>query len=372
MLNQDHLLLSESHIFLSPDFSLVKLCYFPLSDTSFTTSLKRLFDYLLIKVDHKDEQCVRLCYTLHKACYNSNFTISTLYSYISSPEASADISDISLFKPEQKNISDTKSDIKYINKPKEDYNHKKNISPVNKTNQMSDSKKTGISFKDLHQKSILSSFEPALCLKLLALIFIFIILNIINVSLYINGTFNINTCISIFIIILSLCGYNGFHLYKGIGHPVLNKSASDTAQKKKYNTPHPDLSGSDSFTSDSFTSDSFTSDSFTSDSFTSDSFTSDSVISDSPFLTDATVLLSSDDDTDCHRLISSNLGNEEDIKISCYPFTIGKNTSCDYILKNPAISRIHARIGSTDEKNDAPLYIEDLNSTNGTYLNNSL
>ena len=44
---------------------------------------------------------------------------------------------------------------------------------------------------------------------------------------------------------------------------------------------------------------------------------------------------------------------------------IGRNAENDIVVENLAVSKLHARIVKQDEA----YYIEDLNSTNGTYLN---
>lgn len=44
---------------------------------------------------------------------------------------------------------------------------------------------------------------------------------------------------------------------------------------------------------------------------------------------------------------------------------IGRNTENDIVIENLAVSKAHARIVNQDEA----YFIEDLNSTNGTYLN---
>lgn len=54
------------------------------------------------------------------------------------------------------------------------------------------------------------------------------------------------------------------------------------------------------------------------------------------------------------------------VEITHFPFVIGKRKEeSDYSINDNSVSRIHARILKEDEK----IYIEDLNSTNGTYKN---
>lgn len=64
-------------------------------------------------------------------------------------------------------------------------------------------------------------------------------------------------------------------------------------------------------------------------------------------------------------------GNEafSDILIDSFPFTIGKlSDSSTFLIDNPLISRIHARF----YYRDGLYFIEDMNSSNGTYLNKDL
>lgn len=79
-----------------------------------------------------------------------------------------------------------------------------------------------------------------------------------------------------------------------------------------------------------------------------------------------TVLLwNQEEENNIRRLISLDKG--DDILLSYFPFIIGKQEGlCDYIISKTTISRLHIRI---DEAEDGYL-VTDLNSTNGTYVNN--
>lgn len=62
-------------------------------------------------------------------------------------------------------------------------------------------------------------------------------------------------------------------------------------------------------------------------------------------------------------------GVENNLTVSKFPYIVGKNSSlADGILQAQTVSRVHARIMMEQEK----LFIEDHNSTNGTYLNGHL
>ena len=45
--------------------------------------------------------------------------------------------------------------------------------------------------------------------------------------------------------------------------------------------------------------------------------------------------------------------------------TIGRNPGMDFVVDSPLLSRVHCRLFATD----AGLTVEDLQSTNGTYVN---
>ena len=68
------------------------------------------------------------------------------------------------------------------------------------------------------------------------------------------------------------------------------------------------------------------------------------------------------------RLVGTGECRDQQLEIPGFPCTIGKNArEADLILDSPAVSRMHARIYSLNEEG---LYaVEDLNSTNGTFLN---
>lgn len=69
-----------------------------------------------------------------------------------------------------------------------------------------------------------------------------------------------------------------------------------------------------------------------------------------------------------HYLTGLDRPGDMVICLNHFPFTLGKEESCvDYQLNEPTISRTHCRLYETD---DGTLEVEDLNSRNGTFINN--
>ena len=65
-------------------------------------------------------------------------------------------------------------------------------------------------------------------------------------------------------------------------------------------------------------------------------------------------------------LISQDLSRYDTININRMPFVVGKiDTTCDFCIDNPVISRVHARF----EEQTGTIYLTDCDSTNGTYIN---
>lgn len=67
------------------------------------------------------------------------------------------------------------------------------------------------------------------------------------------------------------------------------------------------------------------------------------------------------------HLRSLSKGSDSIISLDKLPYILGKMEECaDIVLKDPSISRLHARLF----EEDGEIYMQDLNSKNGTYINN--
>ena len=66
LLSPDHILLEPDYIYISADYSDIRLCYYPLYSGTLMESIRLFFDYLLKKVNHSDEKCTYLAYSMHR------------------------------------------------------------------------------------------------------------------------------------------------------------------------------------------------------------------------------------------------------------------------------------------------------------------
>lgn len=79
-----------------------------------------------------------------------------------------------------------------------------------------------------------------------------------------------------------------------------------------------------------------------------------------------TVLLKENKEKSLHYLVALSDGGYEDFSITKFPFVIGKGKDwADGVVPHSLISRIHAQL----EELDGEIFLTDLNSTNGTGIN---
>lgn len=76
MLSSERLLLDPEYIFFEK--GKYYFCFYPPDDEDLRDKFHRLTEFLVREVDYKDEEGVRLAYTLHKATMEEHFTIERI------------------------------------------------------------------------------------------------------------------------------------------------------------------------------------------------------------------------------------------------------------------------------------------------------
>lgn len=315
MLDVDKLQLVPEQLFLNSDYSNISLCYLPLKNEDFTTSMKSLFEYLLKHIDHKDEKCVYVTYSIHNHCLKDILTPNILLSFLSSDtiEQTNKISmESTITNPKINHISTTNSDdYATFTRPliaSQPDNYLSN-EPINLSNT-----------RKLPPETIGKICFLATCL---------IVGLVVTSCFYLFDFIDLTIFIILLIILFVTCAITGYNIFIKIEGPINALLSKDNT---KLDIP-------------------------------------------SFYLEDTgdTVLLSTVENNNSHMLIYTGSDMNSQVDLTHYPFTIGKSNDCDLVLSNPIISRLHSRIScNLNDKNITSYFLEDLNSTNGTYINGTL
>lgn len=321
MLDSCYLLLSPEYIFLDSGMQHPYFCYCPICENnktySFTLQLKNLLEYAISKLNYDDKSCVAYVYSLHQKCIEDTLYIDDLLYY--TDESASDITAESSVKEAEN-----------------DYQDNTNTSPVNTfyTNDSFSSSSVSTSTDTIF---INDSSLSYICNLPAGTFFVFLMLAILSVFTIMCGIYFyfIKEALS-FLLSALIC----------ISGPVtLLLFIPSMLRKRVIKKDTPVISSSD--------------------------FAPDNLISHNPanyiMPIGETVLINHGHEMAAPHLIYNGNDFSENISITEFPFTIGKlPDSVNHVIDNSLISRIHARFYLKEEC----YYIEDLNSSNGTYVNN--
>ncbi len=317
LLVHEHVMLSPEYIYLDADSLDIHLCYYPFKCNSFSESIKAFFDYILKNVDHNDEKCVYMAYSMHKYCHDSNFNLNTLYAKLSAihPTSSTNHKD-STYQPSS-NIDLLPHDIPtttpYALQSPNIYEETTNKKDVDNSffKENNDIKQNMMHQLKAHNTGII--FLTAFTILGISISTILYVLEIFPLSFY-----GVLICT-----ILIISCYNIYHICRQKSNSTItsNFSTPTSIDESSYNL--------------------------------------------------GTVLLSGSYEENTHKLIYTGTGEGFDISLTHFPFVIGKTDSCSAKIQNSVISRLHAKINILPtDNNEDDIFLEDLNSTNGTLLNN--
>ena len=86
LLSEDAIVLDPEYIFMNMEQKEVKFLYYPKENQDFISSIRGLAEYILEKVNHQDETAVAIGYRFYKIVQNENFVLDEIRQLIQSKE----------------------------------------------------------------------------------------------------------------------------------------------------------------------------------------------------------------------------------------------------------------------------------------------
>lgn len=352
LLEENDIVLIPEQIFIHNRTNEIKLCYCPGYNKGIMNQIGLLFEYLMNKIEYNDKEAVILIYSLHMKSKNENCKIDELLNIIEEEveknknQENTETINCNIIENNSKinNLKQGKYNSPTINTT-EAKNNKAIQNPVHIVDEEQIEKEIEILYYPLTSYIVVALSFIASSL----LIYIIYRLGLLNqiFSLNIDRT-KAGLLAMLFIIANMTAVYTQFN--KG-------KKLSRMCIKNIYNTQKDDVQKDniEKIQIKNIQKD---------EEYMKDVFTQKAEAV--PLFEEDTVILKDNRDTCIISLIPEDKLNYQVITINEFPYYIGKlkyNTnSC--ILK-PTISKIHAKIS----KEDAIYIIHDLNSTNGTFVN---
>lgn len=305
LLDANNIILKEDCIFSDMRGLSFSFCYYPYYYGSFSVELKELFNNILECIDYEDTKVVKLAYRVAKEVQNENFILSDLMSCFEDTSDELIESDKEVLSEEVFNYED----IEWID-PKD------NISRHRNTKANTDLVETD----NLVEK--LSFFEK---LK--------IYFNNTEFSDVLDDVENGEMLKKVKGVVSADCFLSSENRFNSDNGNSLNLQSAFEGVSINYNTDISNL---------------------------------DLCVGEKP--QDGTTYLAHQE-TKNRRLVGINDSTGQLFEIKKMPFTIGKiENKVDALINSRTVSRIHARIYEESNLND-DFFLEDLNSTNGTFLN---
>ncbi len=347
LLNENDLLLDPEHIYIELNKDRVNVGYLPGYKKDLGGQMVSLIEYLMNRVDYNDKEAVFYIYNLYAVCRNEGFTFNDLLLALSEKKSGP-----SMMIRKEKEIGTSikkdcdQGDVFYPNNddiPKDEYRPSKQI-PVMMEKVLEES--------EIYYYPLKNYIYTGAC-SLGAIMVFLICLKTKILYNTMGNRIDYGKLVALLLILTIIIGYllkiiwdKNNRLTKMISkekyidpreeyYPRPQKKTKSEPIRREYEHPFPKegLESTDK----------------------------------SDIEIESTVLLNADistykcclepEDKDCYELIP----------ITEFPFVIGKvKSNVDYFLDKEVVSRYHVKISKEEED----YYITDLNSTNGTTLNN--
>lgn len=310
LLKEDELIINESLIYIQDKN--VYLTYMPGYKGNIKESLIKIIEYLMNNISYKDKQAVLVIYEIYSEL-KEDFKLSIVREKLN----------------REINVNFDEN-IVYNN---DDYIKKVNKIPVMEEKIVSETEKETFS---------LNQYIYSVVSVLVAIVLIYVIIKLGLVNNKLNNKINFEKLLLLIVVICVVLGYINLKIWNKRNRitKIIEKNEYESYEERNQYEYEPIIYNKQSLMTESI-----------------ESIHNNYDDSETCLLTES----------------SSNYGyyirpynDESKIYISKFPFTIGKlGGQVDFFINNNTVSRYHARI----EIQDSNIYLTDLNSTNGTKIN---
>lgn len=381
----DYLLLGEDfildpkYIYIDKNHEKLFLCYYIGYKEPLIEQFKKLFEYLMDKVNYKDEKAVLLVYGLYKIVRESNITFEQL-----KLELSKNINPSIEYNGQDKGLYDKKLVKQVDNNP--------NIKNDNINNQ-SDKRYTNHSNESMtflnevsEEKEILSYSKKTYIFAGISIFACLIIFVIAFQQRLVHNAFGLKVdTVKLLCLILIITSVEGlilsklFHKDKKVTKYVKEEKSikvedrsMDIANKEngkfveqghRFYKEDQDLNVNDIIDNDTYNK-----------NINTDLINNENTqvlwsnMNEEELDNKTEVLVDLNSSEDTYYLDPCNLLRREKVYINTSPFIVGKHSNgVNYVIDDSSVSRFHAKFIIDSEK----ISIIDLGSTNGTYINGS-
>ncbi|MFP4697754.1 MAG: DUF6382 domain-containing protein [Eubacteriales bacterium] len=353
LLKEDNYIINKDYIFIEPYNWEVFLCYIPevRNPRNLADQMKDLIEYLMDNTSQEEKEAIILIHKLYKITKKGNFTIGDLENIIKENHFQDETPRKSLDLQQAQEVKD----IEEINKVNKTPSENSKSTPLNmpiKKEKVTEEKEVKIFPFTI--KVITGIIQVALCI---------LIYLCISSEVFVNEAtrkLDITKLVAFVVILLVIDGYVLSKLFNEKNKiiklieeereiPIQPEISNQYLNLNKRTLQSVEESNDITINNKEKVQD--------------DNFEGTTLLQEQEEI--ATTLLT-DNEEDLAYLVANKNGVEEEICINNTPFIIGKLSSqVDYVIDNPTISRIHAKI----IQNSNEYYLIDLNSRNGTFIN---
>lgn len=347
LLNAKHLVLEPEYVYVDVETMEVNILFCPEYEKEAKSAIQDLAEFFLNRVNHKDEKAVVLVYQFYKNTREENFSLEKLLTTLLQESTEEDhFADeintyekdnyIPILQPSQESeIDKGKQEIKNQVKRQKQNKTKDRKTRDAKTNNLKDKE----DIANNSDSSRLKKYKEAIMIP------IAIIMLLITMQLYTHNVVNYQQGIIAIGISLMIAAIGVIiTIQKHLSKTEIEEVHIDFEEEKFKEEEKPKIEIYDFLTD----------------------FSKPSQVAEEDITYGSTVFIAKEYTPAIPKLVRNENGKREEYLLKKFPFVIGKvKGQADIIIESQEISRIHARF---IEKNGI-IFLEDMNSTNGTFKN---